>query len=87
MVSNGDNDEAIELNQILELKDLTKHEKRNILIDEFAKHNKLSPIIFTLKDVTTLERLGNKITIREHLIDKVYRTYSDVTAVDKSGFH
>jgi hypothetical protein len=70
------------LKKLPELKELAKHEKRNILIDEFAKHNKSGSITVTLKDVTTLELLGSKITIREHLIDEVLQAYSDATAVD-----
>lgn len=77
-----DNISVTKLSKINELTESVKHEKKNVFIDEFAKHNDSGFITVTFKDAGTRKLLGKNITIEKHLVDEVYQAYLNATAVD-----
>ena len=73
---------ATKLIKLRPLKKTVKHIIKNVLIDEFAKHNKAGTITVSLIDASTFAVLGSKITIREELISLVEEAYLNSSPVN-----
>jgi hypothetical protein len=73
---------ATKLIKLRPLRKTVKHTLTNILIDEFAKHNKAGTITVSLIDASTFAVIGSKITIREELISLVDEAYLNSSPVN-----
>lgn len=79
---------AMKLPKLPPLTEIVSHQEKNILIDEYAKHNKAGTITVSLKEACTLNLVGSKITIRNELISIVENAYLnsiplDITVLNK----
>lgn len=73
---------AMKLSKLPPLTEIISHDEKNVLIDEYAKHNKAGTITVSLKDADSFSLLGSKITIRNELISLIENAYLNSTPVD-----